>query len=108
MSKEYGKLAWDELFETAIKLAQDGFVISKGTARMIKSAFNSFPEYAKGFYGQDGNPLKAGSLLKHQVPVRTFADWQDRRPGFMEADLVAHCGTRAEGAFLKAHVAVEE
>ena len=43
---------------------------------------------------------RAGSLLKHQVPVRTFADWQDNRPGFMEADLVAHCGIRAEGAFL--------
>jgi hypothetical protein len=39
-------------------------------------------------------------LLKHQVPVRTFADWTDSRPGFMEADLVAHCGCSAEGAFL--------
>jgi hypothetical protein len=43
---------------------------------------------------------KAGTLLKHQVPVRTFADWSDERPGFVEADLVAHCGTSAEGAFL--------
>jgi len=43
---------------------------------------------------------RRGSLLKHQVPVRTFADWMDRQPGFMEADLVAHCGHRAEGAFL--------
>ncbi|GAH03588.1 unnamed protein product, partial [marine sediment metagenome] len=33
---------------------------------MIKSTFNSFPEYAKGFYGQAGNPLKAGSLLKQK------------------------------------------
>ncbi len=66
MSKEYGKLAWDELFESAIKIAQDGFVISKRTARMVKSAFNSFPEYAKGFYGQAGKPLKAGSLLKQK------------------------------------------
>ena len=66
MSKEYGKLVWNELFEPAIKIAQDGFVISKGTARMIKSAFNSFPEYARGFYGHKGNPLKAGSLLKQK------------------------------------------
>ncbi|MGO8948343.1 MAG: integrase catalytic domain-containing protein [Ktedonobacterales bacterium] len=43
---------------------------------------------------------KRGSLLKHQVPVRTFEDWNDLRPGFMEADLVAHCGTRAEGSYL--------
>jgi len=43
---------------------------------------------------------RRGSLLKHQVPVRTFADWTETQPGFMEADLVAHCGYRAEGAFL--------
>lgn len=44
---------------------------------------------------------KAGSLLKHQVPIRTFADWDEVRPGFFEADLVAHCGTSAEGAFVQ-------
>jgi len=43
---------------------------------------------------------KAGTLLKHRVPIRTFAEWDDIRPGFMEADLVAHCGTSAEGAYL--------
>ena len=43
---------------------------------------------------------KAGGLLKHQVPVRTFADWEEQRPGFMEADLVAHCGTSPHGTFL--------
>ena len=41
-----------------------------------------------------------GRLLKHQVKVRTFADWEDSRPGFMEADLVAHCGDRTNGSFL--------
>ena len=43
---------------------------------------------------------KSGSLLKHQVPVRTFSDWSDLKPGFLEGDLVAHCGTSAHGAFL--------
>lgn len=43
---------------------------------------------------------KAGSLLKHQVPVRTFAEGDDVQPGFVEADLVAHCGGTASGAFL--------
>ena len=32
--------------------------------------------------------------------MRTFTDWNDARPGFLEADLVAHCGTRAEGSYL--------
>jgi hypothetical protein len=43
---------------------------------------------------------KAGSLLKHQIPVRTFSDWDDAQPGFFEIDLVAHCGGSVEGAFL--------
>jgi hypothetical protein len=43
---------------------------------------------------------KRGTLLKHQVPVRTFADWNETQSGFMEIDLVAHCGGNAEGAFL--------
>jgi hypothetical protein len=43
---------------------------------------------------------KAGALLKHQVPVRTFADWNEAQPGFFEVDLVAHCGPSVEGLFL--------
>ena len=40
---------------------------------------------------------RSGSLLKHQIPVRTFADWEDKNPGFFEIDLVAHCGWSMEG-----------
>ena len=47
---------------------------------------------------------RPGSLLKHQIQVRTFADWDDLAPGFVEADLVAHCGTTAHGAFLNSLV----
>lgn len=40
---------------------------------------------------------KPGSLLKHQVPIRTFADWDDVRPGFCEMDLVGHDGGSTRG-----------
>src|SRR6266581_1602084 len=43
---------------------------------------------------------RAGTLLKKQIPVRTFNDWNETKPGFMEADLVAHCGTHADGSYL--------
>ncbi len=33
---------------------------------------------------------KPGTLLKQQIPIRTFADWDDKRPGFAEIDLVQH------------------
>lgn len=40
---------------------------------------------------------KPGSLLRQQVPIRTFTAWDDQRPGFVEIDLVAHCGTTTAG-----------
>ena len=43
---------------------------------------------------------KPGTLLKKAIPVRTFADWNEDRPGFMEIDLVAHCGETTEGQYL--------
>ena len=43
---------------------------------------------------------RAGTLLKQQIPIRTFQQWNETRPGFLEADLVAHCGSRIEGSFL--------
>lgn len=42
---------------------------------------------------------KPGSLLKHQIPIRTFADWDDATPGFVEIDLVAHDGGVAAGEY---------
>jgi hypothetical protein len=43
---------------------------------------------------------RSGTLLKKQIPIRTFQDWNEAKPGFMEADLVAHCGTHADGSYL--------
>lgn len=42
---------------------------------------------------------KPGTLLKHHIPIRTFADWDDKRPGFVEGDLVQHDGGNASGDF---------
>lgn len=43
---------------------------------------------------------KPGSLLKRSIPIRTFAQWDDARPGFVEVDLVAHCGDSTRGEYL--------
>ncbi|MCL5998007.1 MAG: transposase family protein [Chloroflexi bacterium] len=42
---------------------------------------------------------KPGTLLKRQIPVRTFAEWDDKRPGFEEVDLVQHDGGNPSGRF---------
>ena len=41
-----------------------------------------------------------GSLRKAHIPVRTFSIWEEDRPGFIEMDLVAHCGDHLDGRFL--------
>jgi len=43
---------------------------------------------------------KPGSLLKNLIPVRTFTEWDEEQPGFLEIDLVAHCGNTTDGQFL--------
>jgi hypothetical protein len=50
---------------------------------------------------------RAGTWLKHQIPIRTFADWDDARPGFLEGDLVAHCGPTTLGFYLCTLCAVD-
>lgn len=41
------------------------------------------------------------AAIRRSVPVRTFDDWDDPPPGFMEADLVAHSGPTAKGSFVQ-------
>jgi hypothetical protein len=43
---------------------------------------------------------KPGSLLKSQVQVRTWTPWDEQRVGFLEIDLVAHCGISNHGQHL--------
>jgi hypothetical protein len=50
---------------------------------------------------------RAGNLLKSSIPIRTFADWQENRAGFLEVDLVAHCGESSEGFYLNTLCAVD-
>ncbi len=41
------------------------------------------------------------SAVRRSVPIRTYADWDDPAPGYMEADLVAHSGPSASGSFVQ-------
>ena len=44
---------------------------------------------------------KPGTLLKNQIPVRTFADWDEKIPGFVEIDLVSHDGGSVRGDYIQ-------
>jgi hypothetical protein len=41
---------------------------------------------------------KPGTLLHNQIPIKTN-QWNESRPGFLEADTVAHCGNSLSGMF---------
>jgi len=48
-----------------------------------------------------------GTWLKQAIPIRTFTEWDDARPGFCEVDLVAHCGSSTQGFYLCTLCAVD-
>lgn len=50
---------------------------------------------------------RSGDLLKNTIPIRTFTDWQEDKPGFLEIDLVAHCGENVAGFYLNTLSAVD-
>ena len=44
---------------------------------------------------------KPGTLLKHQIAIRTFSEWDEQRPGFVEMDLVGHDGGDSSGDYMQ-------
>ena len=56
------------------------------------------PERAK-LISRGRSHTKPGTLLKSQIPIRTWADWDDAVPGFVEIDLVGHEGSNSSGEF---------
>jgi hypothetical protein len=57
--------------------------------------------------GRGKSTTKPGTLLKDAIAVRTFADWDDAKPGFVEIDLVAHCGDNVAGQYLQTLTATD-
>lgn len=41
-------------------------------------------------------PVGFGSAVRRSVPIRTFNDWGNQAPGWVEVDFVAHGGTRCQ------------
>lgn len=69
--------------------------ISSATIDRMLSATKRSYQLKKG-----RSTTKPGTLLRNQIPVRTFADWDEKRPGFFEGDLVACCGETVRGDYV--------
>jgi gamma-glutamyltranspeptidase/glutathione hydrolase len=72
LSEDYGDLEWRRLFEPAIELADEGFVLDGVTAGWIESEFPVFPEHARNIYGNGGAPLRAGEILVQEDLARSL------------------------------------
>lgn len=75
--------------ETRVKLLR---ISAASIDRLLKSERRKYE-----LRGRSGT--KPGTLLKKQIPIRTFAEWDEQCPGFVEIDLVAHDGGLAAGDY---------
>lgn len=56
---------------------------------------------------QPRRPQPPGTTLRGQIPLRTFGEWQDVRPGALQGDVVLHCGESTAGFYLATLVGVD-
>jgi len=50
---------------------------------------------------------KPGMLLKSQIKIRTFSEWNENKPGFIEVDLVGHDGGYIDGFYIQTLTATD-
>jgi len=79
----------------AIKVREKLFKISAATIDRLLS------DTRKKYRIKGRSTTRPGSLLKKSIPIRTFADWDEKVPGFFEVDLVSHDGGAVRGDFLQ-------
>ena len=80
-------------------------------AQLVKLSPSTIDRMLRPFRNAGGRKSRSttqpGNLLKNLIPIRTFADWQESKPGFLEIDLVAHCGESTEDFYLNTLSAVD-
>lgn len=85
--ERHGEIEWDE--ESRTKL------LKMSASTMDRLLADERAKYQ--LKGRSGT--KPGTLLKSQIPVRTFSEWNENKPGFVEIDLVGHDGGSSSGEY---------
>jgi gamma-glutamyltranspeptidase / glutathione hydrolase len=72
--KSYGKLTWRELFQPAIKIAREGFVVSErfNTLSTHVSYLKDFDETAEIYLNKNGQPFQVGEIVKNPKLANTL------------------------------------
>lgn len=69
-------------------------------SKISPSTIDRLLKPARAKYKKRGRATtKPGTLLRKQIPIKTN-QWDETRPGFLEADTVAHCGDTVAGMFV--------
>ena len=73
--QQHGKLPWAALFESAIKLAEQGFIVSPRLAKLVAMQFN--PGVSKltasaNYFFPNGQPISAGQTLVNKPLANTY------------------------------------
>jgi gamma-glutamyltranspeptidase / glutathione hydrolase len=87
--REQGKLPWKRLVEPAVTLARDGFIVTDGLARSLKSAMRQMQKYPASVaqFSKSGVPYEAGETLKQPDLARTLERIANQGPaGFYEGE----------------------
>jgi gamma-glutamyltranspeptidase/glutathione hydrolase len=95
--KEHGRLPWRDLFQPAIKLATDGFPISKKLARQIAAAKSLAESPVAGtyFFENDGTPKAEGTVLKNLDLAETLTRIAEKGAGAFYTGDIAGAIARA-------------
>ena len=96
MAEAVEKLEYHREIDLTDKVREKLTKVSASTIdRLLK------PEKDKFKIGKGRKGTKPGTLLKKAIPIRTFADWDDAKPGFVEIDLVGHDGGNVSGDYIQ-------
>lgn len=92
---------------TLIKLveAEGAWGFSEGVkAKLLKISVSTCDRLLRphraGFRSRGVSMTRPGSMLKAQIPVRTWADWAETEPGYCEMDTVHHCDDDTGGRYV--------
>ena len=75
--------------------------------RLLTASASTLDRLLKPIRSSAGSRRRRGRRkpMGHRVPVRTYNDWNRPPPGYLEIDLVAHCGGPLSGSFIHSLVA---
>jgi hypothetical protein len=82
---ELPRLYEEGVFQISPECYEKLLAVSPATMDRLRAGRQRVPGKGRGF-------TKPGTLLKDRIPIRTWADWTEDRPGFCEIDLVDHSG----------------